>query len=71
MQEVWEKIRKIKGSKMQHNITTIIKGNDVITSPQLIAETFASHYMQNLSNEKYDPAFEEYKRNCENEVIEI
>lgn len=71
LDEVWGKIRRIKGAKTTRGISTLIHGSKIISSPQEIANHIANNFQYHSSNEKYDKNFLTYKTTCEQQQIDI
>lgn len=70
-QQFWKKIRNINGKKFTQQ-TTVLKNKDqLIYSPQKIADTFAQHFKYNSSTENYSNTFKMHKNQAEKEVIVI
>lgn len=67
--DVWNKIRKIKHSKIVSETSTIIKGQQIITDPKSIAEELAQAFEINASNKKYSEEFLKHKIETESNHI--
>lgn len=63
--EVWNKIRKIKGSNSTYKITSLLQDNTIITNDIDIAESFANEYADASSDDNYEPTFLQHKRTTE------
>lgn len=60
--EIWRKIRSIKGINPGSSVTYLTQNNNVINSPQGIAELFADSFQKVSSNTNYDETFLQYKQ---------
>lgn len=68
---IWDKIRKIKGSRRTNHISTLIKDGNIISTPQTIVDILADTLQYNSNDMNYSPEFREYKNNVEKENFEI
>lgn len=67
--EIWNKIRRIRGTVGTHNITSLYNNNKFITTNRDIAEALAETYEQNASDSNHHQAFIEHKNQVENQPI--
>ena len=69
IREVWQKIRAIEGQKNNTNFSVLEDNGIIINNSKNIANTFATTFVNNLSDYNLDPEFFKFKVVSKNNQI--